>query len=94
MNTTAMNAPCEAMPDRQDKHMELHYSIMDSKSCVAALERLLQRINHETQPIAPGDEPKQPEPSLLILLDGGPDQVRNTNSRIHDLIDHIENCLF
>jgi len=96
MNTTQsapMNVPCETAC-KQEKHMELHHAIVSGQSCVESLEHLLYKINNQSAVAPPACNEEQQQPTLLTILDHGPEALREINSNIHDLINRIDQCLF
>ena len=81
-------------PCRQEKHIDLHHSILSGQSCIESLEHLLYKITNEDQKRNIECEEKKQTPTLLTILDHGPEALRETNSQIHDLINRIDQCLF
>ena len=90
---TGQAAMCDE-PIKQEKHLDLHCEINGMQGCIESLSYLLRKITNEHENKLSECEEKQQQPTLLLVLDQGPQALRETNSQIHDLINRIDQCLF
>lgn len=80
------------VPVQEEKHVDLYRAIQEAGSIVEVLDRLLDR--------AGGEGPKQPPeansgpPTLLQLLDGGAEDLRDKTSAAHDRLNQLSLILF
>ena len=78
----------------KEKHVELDREIKNMKDIAHRLEGLLSKVSGEGGNPQSDDSCKNPEPSLLYVLNNGAVELRFTRDTCHDLITQIENYLF
>ena len=87
-----MNEPeCTKTP-RTDNHVLMDEAIESINDLITNLNRLHDRINGTSDPVARLEDREQP--TLLSVLSRGPDRVRQSVGEAHEAIQRIESGLF
>lgn len=93
----ATRAICEdivATAGRDAKHLRLDQQIQRNKQIVMRLAELRNRINGCSDPDPTADKELRSAPSLLSLLENGPDELDNSQTAAHEILGEIEALLF
>lgn len=78
----------------QAKHLQLHVAIERVAGIAAHLDELLGGITGNG-PTVEGCDPKDPNgPTLLDVLDGGPNEITMQVDRAHEKIEELRALLF
>ena len=95
-----MDSAKAAIAERQQKHAKLNEAIEAINDLRRHAADLLNSITNHPEEIKTAEEGdralkvRPPSPSLEIVLNEGPDRIRNTCEQVHELLNKISTVLF
>lgn len=76
-----------------EKHINLDNAIEDQQSAIRAMSDLIARLNALPEEVTETGDNKS-LPSVIEVLENGPDRIRDNTDRIHKLVADLEALLF
>ena len=89
-----MNEPTNSCAARESNHVMIDNAVNDMSSVVTHAEELLSSINNNSNAPSLKEGCEKTEPTLAGVLNNAPQEIRDKNAELHDLLNKISESLF